>query len=182
MSEMGIFRTTIGIESSSQRGQIQELADTLVDTGSEFTWIPRGVLDSLGIKPERRQGFMVADGRKIERDIGYAIVHAGGVAAPDIVVFAEANDLVLLGVRSLEGLNLRVDVVGKRLVEAGPILAACNYAVLIESLSAAAATASLSAGAGARSQESIPHSRSSSEARSSRFMLVRRYIHLSERE
>jgi predicted aspartyl protease len=124
MVEMGIFRTTIGIESSSQRGQIKELTDTMVDTGSEFTWIPRNVLDSLSIKSERRRSFILADGRKIERDIGYAIVHAGGVAAPDIVVFAEADDLVLLGVRSLEGLNLRVEVVSRRFVDAGPVLAA----------------------------------------------------------
>jgi predicted aspartyl protease len=79
MVEMGIFRTTIGIESSSQRGQIKELTDTMVDTGNEFTWIPRNVLDSLGIKSERRRSFILADGRKIERDIGYAIVHAGAL-------------------------------------------------------------------------------------------------------
>lgn len=172
MSEVGIFRTTIGIESVSQRGQIQELADTLVDTGSEFTWIPRAVLESLGIRPERRQGFIVADGRRVEREVGYAIVHAGEVATADDVVFAEESDFVLLGVRSLEGLNLRVDAARKQLVDAGPVLAA--HALLIESLSAAAATASLSAGAGARSHDCIPHNRSSSEARSSRFMLLRR--------
>jgi hypothetical protein len=40
------------------------------------------------------------------------------------VVFAEENDFVLLGTRSLDGLNLRVDVVRKQLVDAGPILAA----------------------------------------------------------
>jgi len=124
MVEMGIFRTTIGIESPERRGHIQELADALVDTGSELTWIPRALLESLGIKSERRQGFVVADGRTIERDIGYAIVHAGGVATIDDIVFAEPGDFVLLGVRSLEGLNLRVDVVGKRLVDAGPVLAA----------------------------------------------------------
>ena len=124
MADVGIFRTTIGIESVSQRGQIQELADTLVDTGSAYTWIPRPVLESLGIRPERCQGFVVADGRRLERDIGYAIVHAGGTATADDVVFAEEGDFVLLGVRSLDGLNLRVDVVRKRLVDAGPVLAA----------------------------------------------------------
>lgn len=174
MADLEIFRTTIRIENLSQRGQVQTLADTLVDAGSEFTWIPRGVLKSLGIKPERRRSFILAGGRQIERDIGYAIVHVGGVATADNVVFAESNDPVLLGARSLDGLNLKVDVVGKRLVDGGPILAATNHAVLIESLSAAAATASLSAGAGARSHDWTPHSRSSSEARSSRFMLVRR--------
>lgn len=124
MDEMGIFRTTIGIESPGGRGRVVELAATLVDTGSEFTWVPRSVLESLGIAVERRQVFVVADGRRVERDIGFAIVHAGGVATADDVVFAVAGDLVLLGVRSLEGLNLRVDVVAKRFVEAGPIITA----------------------------------------------------------
>ena len=124
MAEVGIFRTNVGIEHMSQRGRIQELADTLVDTGSEFTWVPRAVLEGLGIRPERRQGFIVADGRSVEREMGFAIVHAGGVATADDVVFAEDNDFVLLGVRSLEGLNLRVDVVRKQLVDAGPVLAA----------------------------------------------------------
>jgi len=180
MEEVGIFRTTIGIENLSQRGPVQELAGTLVDTGSAYTWIPRAILESLGIRPVRRQGFIVADGRSVEREMGFAIVHAAGVATADDVVFAEENDFVLLGARSLDGLNLRVDVVQQRLVDAGPILAA--HALLIESRSAAAATASLSAGAGARSHESAPHIRSSSDARSSRFMLLRRYIQRSDLE
>ena len=183
MTEMGTLRTTICVENVSQEGGVRELPETLVDTGSEFTWIPRPILESLGIKVQRRQGFLVADGRRVERDIGYAIVHAGGAATADDVVFGEENDLVRLGMRSLDGLNLRVDVVRNELVDAGPILAACSVqAVFIDSLSAAAATASLNAGAGARSHDWIPHNRSSSEARSSRFMLVRRYIHLSDLE
>ena len=35
----------------------------LVDTGSELTWIPRPVLQELGIAAERRYRFVVADGR-----------------------------------------------------------------------------------------------------------------------
>ena len=124
MPDMGTLRTTIGVENVSQNGGIHELPETLVDTGSEFTWIPRGVLESLGIRPQRRQGFLVADGRRVERDIGYAIIHAAGASTADDVVFGEEDDFVLLGVRSLEGLNLRLDVVRKQLVDAGPMLAA----------------------------------------------------------
>ena len=54
----------------------------------------------------------------------YAIVHATGVRTIDEVVFAEQGDLALLGARSLEGLNLRVDWRTKQLVAAGPIVAA----------------------------------------------------------
>jgi predicted aspartyl protease len=167
------FRTTVGIQNLSHRGRVYLLADTLVDSGNVFTWMPRGAMESLNIKPERRQTFTVG-GRQIERDLGYAIVHAGGAATAECVVFAESNDVIVLGARSLDGLNLKVDLAGKRLVDAGPIPAAANHAVLIDNLSAAAATASLSAGAAARSHDWIPHSRSSSDARSSRFMLVNR--------
>jgi predicted aspartyl protease len=124
MTEMGTLRTTVGVENVSQKGGVRELPETLVDTGSELTWIPRPVLESLGIRPERRQAFRVADGRRVERDIGYAIVHAAGASTADDVVFGEENDFALLGVRSLEGLNLRLDVVRKELVDAGPMLAA----------------------------------------------------------
>jgi len=123
MSEMGNLRTTVGVENVSQTGDVRELPETLVDTGSELTWIPRVVLESLGIEPQRRRAFRVADGRRVERDIGYAVIHAGGASTADDVVFGEENDFVLLGVRSLEGLNLRLDVVRKQLVDAGPVLA-----------------------------------------------------------
>ena len=135
MADMGTVRTTVGVENVSQLGGIREFPETLVDTGSEFTWIPRAVLESLDIKVQRRQGFIVADGRHLERDIGYAIVHAAGFATADDVVFAEADDLVLLGVRSIEGLNLRVDVVRKQLVEAGPVIAAGSPALDRQTLS-----------------------------------------------
>lgn len=35
MGDVGILRTTIGVESHQLRGDIRELPDTLVDTGSE---------------------------------------------------------------------------------------------------------------------------------------------------
>src|SRR6476661_5596301 len=116
MSDMGTFRTTILIENPRQRGTTHALPDTLVDTGAELTWAPLAVLESLGIARQKRLGFRTADGRAVYRDIGYAIVHAGGTETNDEVVFAEPGDMILLGARSLEGLNLRVDP--------GPIVAA----------------------------------------------------------
>src|SRR5437764_11762592 len=110
MSHMGTFRTILSVENPGRRGSLQQLNDVLVDTGSELTWIPRPVLQELGIAAERRYRFVVADGRVLERDVGYAIVHVEGVATADDVVFAELEDLVLLGARSLEGLNLRIDL------------------------------------------------------------------------
>ena len=55
---------------------------------------------------------------------GEAFLYIAGVTATDDVVFAEPRDLILLGARSLEGLNLRVDSRAKQLVDAGPAPAA----------------------------------------------------------
>jgi predicted aspartyl protease len=124
MGPVGLFRTTIEIESLERRGTRRSLSDVLVDTGSEFTWIPRDILQELGVVARRRQAFVVADGRRIDREVGYALVRAAGSEAPDLVVFAEPGDMSLLGAHSIEGLNLKIDPVRKRLVPAGPVIAA----------------------------------------------------------
>lgn len=123
MDSRGTFRTTILIESAERRGESREVENALVDTGSEFTWAPRQVLEELGIRPEMTQRFVIADGRQLERQVGIAIVHAAGTKAPDYVTFAEPGDMIILGARALEGMNLRVDALRKQLLPAGPILA-----------------------------------------------------------
>ena len=124
MDAMGIIRTTIAIEHPAHRGTVVELSDVIVDTGSEYTWAPHPVLESIGLAPERVVDFVTSDGREIQRGVGFANIHVAGTSTPDIVVFAERGDLVLLGARTLDGLNLRVDLVSRRLVAAGPVPAA----------------------------------------------------------
>jgi len=124
MNLMGLFRVQIAV-TPVEGGVSVSIPDALVDTGSEYTWVPRTALTAAGIVPRRTQSFIVADGRRLEREIGYALVRAAGAEAPDLVVFAEPGDLVLLGVHSLEGLNLKVDPVRKELVPAGPVITGC---------------------------------------------------------
>ena len=124
VGDVGILRTTIGVESHQRRGDVRDLPETLVDTGSEYSWIPRDLLESLGVGVERALRFRTADGRVVHRVMGYAIVHAGGTRTSDEVVFAEPGDMVLLGAHTLEGLNLRIDLKAKQLVPAGPVPAA----------------------------------------------------------
>jgi len=119
-----ILKVTMGVEGHTRRGEIREVPNTMVDTGSEYTWIPRGILEELGVRTERVDKFITADGRVIAREIGYAIVHAEGFASSDDVVFAEEGDMVLLGARTIEGMNVRVDLKSQRLVPAGPVPAA----------------------------------------------------------
>jgi predicted aspartyl protease len=57
---------------------LRALNDVLVDTGSELTWIPRPLLENLGIAAERRYRLVVATGQVVEREIGFAIVPSMG--------------------------------------------------------------------------------------------------------
>ena len=123
-SEMGTFRIDIEIENPRRPGELRTLRSVLVDTGAELSWMPAHVLESLGIERRSQWRFRQADGTVLERWTGPEFIYAEGKTATDDVVFGESGDLTLLGARSLEGLNLRVDPVNKRLVDAGPAPAA----------------------------------------------------------
>jgi clan AA aspartic protease len=124
--EMGTFRIDIAIENPTRPGQKRTLTAVLVDTGAGLSWIPSDILESLGIERYSRWRFRQADGTVLERWTGAAFVRAEGRRTTDDVVFGERGDLVLLGARSLEGLNLRIDLVSRRLVDAGPAPAAAT--------------------------------------------------------
>ena len=124
IDDMGIFRTTVGIAPLASPDQRVELQDVMVDTGSEYSWVPAEILASVGVVPVRVERFETADGRILERDVGFAVLHAGGRSTPTIVVFAGDDAMALLGAHGLEGLNMRVDLVRRELVPAGPMPAA----------------------------------------------------------
>src|SRR5262249_39600130 len=123
--EMGTFYVACRIENVSYRSRGTTLPKLLVDTGSEYTWVPKETLESLGIQREK-QGveFQMANGKKITRSVGFAIVRFEPHFTVDEIVFAEQGDLLLLGSRTLEGLNLAVDPQRKKLVASGPLPAA----------------------------------------------------------
>ena len=122
--EMGTFRVNIEIENPLQPGVRRTVTSVLVDTGAELSWFPAELLQSLGIERYSQWRFRQADGTVLTRWTGLAFVHVNGKRASDDVVFGEPGDLVLLGARTLEGLNFRIDPALKQLVDAGPAPAA----------------------------------------------------------
>ena len=127
--DMGIFRTRVGIESHTARGAVVFVEDVMVDTGSEMTWLPVTVLESMGIVREQVVRFRMPDGGVVSRDTGFAILHVGGAFVSDDVVIALPGDLHLLGARPIEGLNFKVDLANKEFVAAGPMPAAAPQLV-----------------------------------------------------
>jgi predicted aspartyl protease len=98
--------------------------EVMVDTGSMVSWLPEKELLAVGIVPECKKRFVMANKQIIERDIGYAILTAEGYSTIDEVVFAEDSDMSLLGVRTLEGFSVMVDNIGHRFVATTTLV--CN--------------------------------------------------------
>ncbi|HVH68379.1 MAG TPA: hypothetical protein VM716_10960 [Gemmatimonadales bacterium] len=121
---MGAFRVDMVVENPARPGDQRTLRSVLVDTRAELSWVPAPVLESLGVVRNNQWSFRQADGTILARWTGSVLVSVAGKRAADEVVFGEPGDLVLLGSRTLEGLNVRVEPVTKRLVDAGPAPAA----------------------------------------------------------
>ncbi len=122
---MGTFCVGCKVENHVNRDRSTRIARIMVDTGSEFTWISAKKLESIGVEREKKDvQFQMANGQLITRSVGFAVLRVAKDFTIDEVVFAEPGDLLLLGARTLEGLNLLVDPAKKRLVAAGPLPAA----------------------------------------------------------
>jgi len=107
---MGTFYTRCKIENAVERAKSAVVPKVLVVTGSEYTWIPTPTLEKLGINREKKDlEFVMANGQRITRSIGFAIIRLDKFFTIDEVVFAEKGDLLLLGARTLRGLNLTMN-------------------------------------------------------------------------
>jgi len=122
---MGTFFIKCKVENIASREKSAVIPKMLVDTGSEYTWVSGQTLEKIDVEREKKDlTFVMANGQRITRSIGFAIVRYDKFFTVDEVVFAEKGDLLLLGARTLEGLSLTVDSRRKKLVASGPILAA----------------------------------------------------------
>ena len=111
---MGTFNWVFQI-SGMNGGAAREIEAT-VDTGAAYTTLPARLLRELGIEPIDRGVFLLADGRRMEMEIGRAWATINGTTEVTLVVFGEDDAPPLLGAYTLEGLRLAVDPVAQRLV------------------------------------------------------------------
>ena len=91
-------------------GKLNEAAvSALVDTGAAISVLPAPMLKRLGVKAYWRRRFVLANGEKIERDVGIAVFRWNGSEGASEVVFGEKGDKPLLGALTLESLALKVN-------------------------------------------------------------------------
>ena len=122
---MGTFYVGCKVENHKDPKKVAVVPRLLVDTGSEFTWLPAAALDRIGVEPQKKDiRIQMANGEVLTRTVGFAVLRVDRFFTIDEVVFAQPGDLSLLGSRAMEGMNVHVDARRKRLVAAGPVVAA----------------------------------------------------------
>ncbi len=107
---------TAPVEIGDSEGRTWAQIDAIVDTGSTYTWVPRDILDSLGVRARFRREFETADQRVVTRDLAITMSRLNGQEMPTIVVFADEGGVPLLGAYTLGGFGLAADPVNGRLI------------------------------------------------------------------
>lgn len=120
---MSLFKVNVVAVNPADPDKYTLPLEVLVDTGSELTWLPKDVLEEIGIVTRRRRNFQTATKQTVQRSVGYAILKAEGFETIDEVVFAESGDMNLLGVRTIEGFGVVVDNISHRFVATTTLVA-----------------------------------------------------------
>ena len=100
---MGLVTVTMLVKGKRGRSRNVKM---LVDSGAVWSVLPKEVWEALGLKPERRCSFSLADGTVIERSVSDCRFRFEGNEAPSPVVLGEEGDVALLGCVTLESLAL----------------------------------------------------------------------------
>lgn len=118
---MGTFREKVTL-SHPQDPNRNVSADCVVDTGATYTWVPASLLEKIGVTPQFKRKFKIADGRIVERELCVAFLTMEDTTLPTLVVFGDEGSDPLLGAVTLEEFGLGVDPVSKVLVPVPALL------------------------------------------------------------
>ena len=123
-SGMGTFWVSVRV--GDRAGGRLATMDALVDTGATFTWIPRDVLEGLGVEPDEEWPFVLADGREVRYPVAWIRLGLGDRVQPTITVFGEPHSGPILGAFTLESFLLAADPVNRRLISVPGLLKAAS--------------------------------------------------------
>ena len=90
----------------------------LVDTGAFYSQVPALVLEDLGIEREFSEVFRLADGTRIELDVGQVRIELEGRNRSVYTIFGPVGSSTLLGALALEIFALAIDARNERFIPA----------------------------------------------------------------
>ena len=111
---MGATHVTVRITNPADPEKFWE-GLFLVDTGANDSLVPRQHLEAIGLKPEGKRLYQLADGSDLSLDITLAKIEFMGEFVGGTVIYGEPGSEPLLGVTALESVGIEVDPVSQRL-------------------------------------------------------------------
>ena len=112
-SNMAITHLDITVKNP-QKPKSKVVVHFLVDSGAVYSVMPLTLLKKLGITPDDKQKFTLANGEVIEKSVGNALFEYVGKIKSSPVVFGE-KDIFLLGAVTLESLGVILDPINREL-------------------------------------------------------------------
>ena len=111
---MGATHVTVRITNPTAPDRFWE-GLFLVDTGATDSLAPRPQLEAIGLKPEGKRLYALADGSEITADVAVAKIEFMGEFVGGTIIFGEADTERLLSLTALESVGIEVDPVNQRL-------------------------------------------------------------------
>lgn len=118
---MGITYVELTIKNPANP-KIEQKGNFLVDSGASFTVLPKNFVDQLKLRSNFSREFTLADGKKVEREIGSASIKYGEEEIVTPVVLGKKGDNPLLGAITLESFGLLLDPFKRKLYKSTMML------------------------------------------------------------
>ncbi len=106
--EMGLTFLKIGVANPARPKRCVDV-EFLIDSGAVYSVVPATTLRRLGIRPDSREEFFLANGEKIVRRLGNALFRFQRKQRAAPVIFGARGDSPLLGAVTLEALGVVLD-------------------------------------------------------------------------
>jgi len=111
---MGLIKVTTTLTSlEAPGGSYEEVF--LVDTGATDSMAPADELEKIGVRPEGKMSYELADGTVREFPYGLVRIEFMGEITAGRAIFGEPGSEPLLGVTALESVGIMVDPANKTL-------------------------------------------------------------------
>jgi clan AA aspartic protease len=111
---MGFTQVTVTVRNPADREKSWD-GLFLVDTGAIDCLVPGKHLREVGIEPQGKRSYELADGSEFKLDIGVAQIEFMGEIVGATVIFGEDSAEPILGVTALESVGIEVDPQNQRL-------------------------------------------------------------------
>ena len=111
---MGLTQVTAAVSNPAEREQRWESL-FLVDTGAVDCMVPGNRLRAIGIVPEGKRTYELADGSEVVFEVAVARIEFMGEIVGVTVIFGNDDVEPILGVTALELVGIQVDPTTQRL-------------------------------------------------------------------